>query len=314
MTGLNDRLLDWLNTHYPATRYTRPPERMEGGYDTEVYRFGIKGANLPPGAFVLRKFPKPDDSGRAYVEASVQESLHESGFPAPAVMLVCADPSILGTPFFVMEYIEGNPLASVPPDVGIRMMGDTLARLHLIDTSLVVTSLADRGLDNCRLDDRLRSLSSFSSGRQWLAEPVEWLTTHRPQRSRVVACHGDFHPFNVLVNAEANVSGVIDWSNFSLMDPAFDIATTLISLEVIARHLAPPGSAPLPGTDGLLKAYSAHRAFDDVYLDYYRALRATIMLALAADGVEVFRHPGIVRDLALLIRTTTSIRVLPDWG
>ena len=123
-----------------------------------------------------------------------------------------------------------------------------------------------------------------------LAPGVEWLVRHRPPRPEPRAiCHGDFHPYNILM-AAGRVTGVLDWPHAIVADPAFDVATTLVILRLVPmevsdlaaplRWLANAARPLLVG--GYLRRYGRRRPLDRNKLGYYEA--AACMKALVRAG------------------------------
>ena len=59
---------------------------------------------------------------------------------------------------------------------------------------------------------------------------MSWLRERRPPEPGPRAiCHGDFHPQNILSEGGV-VTGVLDWPNALVADPAYDVASTRIIL------------------------------------------------------------------------------------
>jgi len=128
--------------------------------------------------------------------------------------------------------------------------------------------------------DRAR-LSGLSEGAKWLAE-------NRPTpRQADVICHGDFHPLNIMVDGAA-LSGVIDWADVTLAEPAYDIA----GLRVIALYADPgvPGWARGPADVArrlmvrrYMSVYRAAAPLDAGNLPYYEAIRMLSALAFTGE-------------------------------
>src|SRR6266702_4571993 len=74
-------------------------------------------------------------------EYKVMTALKGSAVPVAAVPLLCEDSTIIGTPFYVMDFLEGRifrdpGLPSVAPTERAaiyRAMSDTMAALHAVD-------------------------------------------------------------------------------------------------------------------------------------------------------------------------------------
>ena len=52
---------------------------------------------------------------------------------------------------------------------------------------------------------------------------MDWLLQNRPpEPERPALCHGDFHPFNVMLSPRGPI--VIDWNNAHIGNPLEDVA------------------------------------------------------------------------------------------
>jgi aminoglycoside phosphotransferase (APT) family kinase protein len=103
---------------------------------------------------VLRKKPPPPILPSAHAierEYRVLKALHSIGFPVPRPIDLCEDPTVIGTPFYLMQFVRGriheNPaLGGVPHAERRHVYLETarlLARLHSIDP--VAVGLGDYG-------------------------------------------------------------------------------------------------------------------------------------------------------------------------
>ena len=88
------------------------------------------------------------------------------------------------------------------------------------------------------VNDFLSALTEWTmeSGRADLAAAARWLAEHPPSASRATICHGDLHPFNLLV--EDDDWTLLDWTAALIAQPGYDLAFTTLML----RH--PPLEAP----------------------------------------------------------------------
>jgi aminoglycoside phosphotransferase (APT) family kinase protein len=79
---------------------------MSGGASCEMFR-----VDRLDWSWVVRRAPiaaVSDTAHQVVREARVIESLAGSGVPVPAILAVGEDPDILGAPFFVMSYVDGD--------------------------------------------------------------------------------------------------------------------------------------------------------------------------------------------------------------
>lgn len=143
--GLGPRLAAWL-----AERAGDPGLRVEGlrrlagGASRELWAFEAVGSRGDGRTLVLRRDPpgREGDAGDRAAEAALLAAAAEVGVPVPRLSGSCGDPSVLGTPFFVMDRVEGESLPRRllrdPEYAGARrvlaaQLGGILARIHAID-------------------------------------------------------------------------------------------------------------------------------------------------------------------------------------
>lgn len=292
--------------------YADLPTRMQGGAAADVWRFRLAGA--PAGLdrpLVLRRLPRGYGAARVVKERMVQNALASQGYPAPRVHLTCADPSILGGAFLVLDLLPGGHLLRARAGAP-EMLGKAHAALHGLDAAPVARALGRRSAkpSASRTVQGSPALRTMAIRHPRLRSVVDWLAASRPAEPESLAvCHGDFHPLNVLVE-DGRVTGVLDWSNCTVEDPAADVACTMLLIAVPGRRLLAPqasGSEAAWAASRYLDAYRARRALDVGRLDHYRVRRAVIGLADGADGLPLWRRPAIVRGLEDEIRRSTGI-------
>ena len=156
-----------------------------------------------------------------------------------------------------------------------------------------------------------------------LAGAARWLLDYPPNEAPDVICHGDFHPFNLLVDDTGQVT-VLDWSAALIGPRAYDVAFT--SLMLAEPPLLVGGALrPLLRAAGRLlsrrfvRRYRVHSGatIDRSVLAWHQAvvcLRALVEVAgwVDADTVEGReRHPWLVSGQAFARRLSkiTGVRV-----
>jgi aminoglycoside phosphotransferase (APT) family kinase protein len=187
----------------------------------------------------------------------VLSALAPTPVPVPRPVLFHDDPTLLGTPFYLMERVEGRvftdtALAALPPaERGPLWMAlaDTLAAMHALRPEAV--GLGDYGRAGSYFD---RQLARWD--RQYRASPsgpipdiealFDWLTANLPpDDGRVSLCHGDFRLGNVMFHpVEPRVVAVLDWELSTLGHPMADLGFCCM-----AWHSAPDEYGGLLGID-----------------------------------------------------------------
>lgn len=185
------------------------------------------------------------DMGR---EHDLQAAL-AGAFPlVPAMVAPCDDESVIGSPFYVMERIEGTILRrDIPPELGLDVDGvralcenaiDTLVRLHDVDVDVDVDVTAsglgvlDRG------DGYVRRQVEGWSGRYRRARTPDvpdleatmgWLDAHQPGDRPHVVIHNDFRFDNLVLDpaGPTRIVGVLDWELATVGDPLMDLGSAL---------------------------------------------------------------------------------------
>ena len=297
--------------------YTVPPAQLSGGFQTATYQFQITGVqNRLSNRLVLRLYPEyvqPDD---AVMESTVQNTLAEAGFPVAKAHLSCADISVLGGAFFIMDYLAGEPMIKAPLETIPALLGKTHAALHQVDANPIVRLLAKQGIDGdrYRLRNHLHTLRETAENQEWIREGVDWLLENQPpEPERLAVCHGDFQPLNILIR-DGEVSGVLDWPGFLIADPAYDVGNTIMLTKAF-EHIAPSVSPAFSSfrsemiVKPYLDAYRSERHLEETYLDYYRVRRCVHALIQGKQGQAIWQHPLIVRDIVDFISATTGIHI-----
>ncbi|KAJ1990706.1 hypothetical protein GGI25_001032 [Coemansia spiralis] len=207
--------------------------------------------------FVLRKKPAGQLlSKTAHAverEFRVLDALgRHTSVPVPRVYALCEDSSIVGTPFYLMEFLDGRILADVRlPEIAPcerhrywDALVDVLAKLHKVDFREI--GLGDYGKQGGYYDRQLRSLAHVAEAQgaaadtngvrvgelQRLGQLKQWFARNAcPDETTIV--HGDFKMDNVVWHPqEPAIIGILDWELSTLGNPRTDLANMLQPLLV----------------------------------------------------------------------------------
>ncbi len=213
------------------------------------------------GEYVLRKKPPGQLLPSAHAvdrEYRVLAALGGSGVPVPPVRHFNADAGLIGTPFYVMDYVPGrvfvDPLlpALSPVDRRAVYLGqiDALARLHLFDWR--AGGLGDYGKPEQYAARQIARWSKqYDASRTEDFAPMEslrsWLSAHTPpDDGQATVVHGDFRLGNLIYDARRpEVVAILDWELSTIGHPLSDLAYCCMGY-----HL-PPGDATTLGLSGL---------------------------------------------------------------
>src|SRR5215468_6649469 len=133
------RLETWLAAHAPGFAGPLTVRQFKGGQSNPTYLLGTPGRR-----YVLRRKPPGKLLPSAHAvdrEFRVISALHAQGFPVAAPVLYCEDPGVVGTAFYVMDFVAGRvfwepQMAGCAPSERAAVydaMNATLARLHSFD-------------------------------------------------------------------------------------------------------------------------------------------------------------------------------------
>jgi aminoglycoside phosphotransferase (APT) family kinase protein len=228
-----DRIARWLDNAVPGLR--RGPLRarlIAGGRSNLTYRLddGTSAWALrrPPLGHVL---PTAHDMAREY---TVINGLRRSPVPVPVPVALCEDESVLGCPFYLMDFVDGVVL-SRPGEIGdpaaarrvSELLVDTLVTLHGVDPGPV-------GLDDLGRPDGFRARQVERWHRQFAAssdaehpdevEVVRRLRAAVPESGPTGIVHGDYRLTNLMFARDlGSVAAVVDWEMATLGDPLTDV-------------------------------------------------------------------------------------------
>lgn len=303
----------------PNLKLDGPPLALGGGFWAESWAltFAPCAEVALPSRVVLRLAP---ESNLAAWENTIQAGVGKQGYPTPRIH---ASDSARDSnrAWCVMDFADGHPLLSglngMRTFATLPRLANTLARaaahLHRLDPAPIESDLARLrdppiGADGL-IDHYLTRI--FELPDRSLRIALEALAASRPVVRTQVICHGDLHPFNVLVSDQQY--SVLDWTSARIADPEFDLAFTYLLL-ANPPLAAPKVMRPIINwagrwlADRFLAAYrqhSTHQINSDA-LDWYRALQAfRILFDLAYwranDTTGIRRqHPWWLIEPALL--------------
>jgi aminoglycoside phosphotransferase (APT) family kinase protein len=236
-------------------------------------------------------------------EHRVMTALAPTPVPVPAMVLHCADPDVLGAPFYIMEFVDGaiyrkpadtSELDAERCDALAGALIDTLAELHELDPAEI--GLADFGRPAGFLERQVRRWktqldASRSRPLPGADELHAALAAAVPEGGRPCLLHGDYRLDNVVVGPGDRIAAVLDWEMSALGDPLADLGlflvyysgTSAIPGNVVASAATPENAFPDGGR--LVERYARRRPVDLSRLDWYVAF-GFFKLAALAEGIH----------------------------
>jgi aminoglycoside phosphotransferase (APT) family kinase protein len=227
-------LAKYLQPRVPGFRGECAVLQFQGGFSNPT--FHLQTADH---AFVLRKKPPGTLLPSAHAvdrEYTVLKALQNTDVPVPRVHLLCEDASVIGTMFYVMDYVDGRVFTdralsgcSTPERTAMHEAAcDVLASLHSVDYRSV-------GLDGFGKPTGYLARQVARWSKQYAASMVEelpamtrlmeWLPAHMPADDEAAITHGDYRIGNLLFHpSEPRVVAVLDWELSTIGHPLSDLA------------------------------------------------------------------------------------------
>lgn len=235
-------------------------------------------------------------------EFRVISALHPTDVPVPAPLLLCEDESVIGSPFYVMEYVEGVPyrtadeLAALGAErtrSAVLGLVDTLVALHAVDPEAV--GLGDFGRPEGFLDRQLRRWGKQldASRNRELAGIDELhaaLGRSLPDSPVATVVHGDYRLDNVLIGGpDDRINAILDWEMSTLGDPLTDLGLLVMyscELSLPDSPVSTTAGAPgHPSAREIVERYAAGSGRDTSSIAWYTAF-AWFKLAVILEGIH----------------------------
>ena len=236
------RLEAWLAANVPGYAGPLALTRFEGGQSNPTFRLTTPGAS-----YVLRRKPAGEVLPSAHAvdrEFRVLRALHGSAVPVARPLALCTDPAVIGSMFYVMEFLDGRVfwdqslpgLAPAERAAVYDAMGATIAALHTLDWQ--AAGLGDYGRPGNYLARQVARWTTQYRASETEPIPamdrlIEWLPAHLPAHETTALAHGDFRIDNLIFHpTEPRVLAVLDWELSTLGDALADFAYNVMSWRI----------------------------------------------------------------------------------
>jgi aminoglycoside phosphotransferase (APT) family kinase protein len=229
------RLEHYLRTQLPEFTPPLTVAQTQGGMSNPTFILTDGSGKR----YVMRKKPPGKLLPSAHAvdrEFQAISALGPTDVPVAKARVLCQDPTVIGTDFYIMDFVEGRVFrAQTLPDLVpterrkiYEAMVDTLAKLHQVDFRAV--GLDAYGRVGGYLTRQVQRWSqqyeaSKTDDLQAMDHLITWLPDHIPADSETTIAHGDYRLENLIFHpTEPRVLAVIDWELGTLGAPLSDLA------------------------------------------------------------------------------------------
>ena len=219
------------------------------------------------GRFVLRRPPRPPLPPSAHDmvrEARLQLALAPHGIRLPAIRAVCEDESVIGVPFYVMDFLDGYVVTRELPSgleteearhrLGLDLV-DGLVEIHAVDVN--ARGVADFIRPGSYLERQVRRFTELWEINQTRELPAvvevgARLARDLPEPLPLAVVHGDYRLGNMMVSADdpARIEAILDWEMGAVGDPRADVGYLLATYSEPGGESSPLGTSPVTTTPG----------------------------------------------------------------
>lgn len=229
-------------------------QQFGGGQSNPTFLLSAGGKR-----YVMRKKPPGvllKSAHQVDREYRIMKALAATDVPVPKMHVLCEDESVVGTAFYVMDFLDGRifrdpRLPGVSPTERAAIydsMNDVLARLHKVD--LARTGLTDFGKPGNYFDRQVaRWITQYRAAQTdqipEMEKLIEWMPLNIPKDDSVSIAHGDYRLENTIFHpTEPRMIAVLDWELSTIGHPLADLA-----YNCMGYHVQNPRQGGLVGVD-----------------------------------------------------------------
>jgi aminoglycoside phosphotransferase (APT) family kinase protein len=252
---------------------------LTGPLEVEQFRGGQSNPTflLKAGArrFVLRRKPPGKLLPSAHAvdrEYRVITALHDSDVPVARTWCLCEDETVIGTAFYVMDFVDGRVLWD-PTLPGMDReqrqavfdeLNRVIAALHQVD--YLEIGLGDYGKPGNYIERQVnRWIKQYRASETERIEAmenlIEWLPKNIPAGDETTIVHGDYRLDNVIFHpTQPRILAVLDWELSTLGHPLADFAYHCMTWRLTGGEFRGIGDADLrslgiPGEEEYVQMY-----------------------------------------------------------
>ncbi len=230
-------LADWIDDRLPGFDRDFSVRKFKGGQSNPTYCL-----STPAGPYVLRRRPPGIGATGAHAvdrEFKVLCALKNAGLPIPCAYFFCDDPAVIGSEFYLVEFVEGRVFWNAelpelnPAERGrfVDEMNSSLAGLHTVDVAAVGLNDLGRREGYTRRNFE-RWWKTYNASKLIDVPDMDWLAgalrERLPASEPLALIHGDFGIYNIIAHpVQPTIRAILDWEMATLGNPLVDLAHTM---------------------------------------------------------------------------------------
>ncbi len=240
------RLDDFMRAHVEGHEGELQVRQFKGGQSNPTFLLSAGGRR-----YVMRRKPPGVLLPSAHAvdrEFRVIRALAATEVPVARAHVLCQDPAVIGTDFYIMDFVDGRILWDQTLPGMTREaraahydeLGRVIAALHAVDPAAV--GLADHGKPGGYVERQVarwtRQYRAAEAATRETIEAadrlIEWLPAHIPEGDETRIVHGDYRIDNVIFHpSEPRIVAVLDWELSTLGHPLVDFAYHCMSWRMV---------------------------------------------------------------------------------
>jgi aminoglycoside phosphotransferase (APT) family kinase protein len=299
----------YLRKYVEGFSGTLEVEQFKGGQSNPTFLLKAGGRR-----YVLRRKPPGKLLPSAHAverEYRVITALIDSNVPVARTYCLCEDAAIIGTAFYVMDYVAGRVLwdPSLPGVAKERRgayfdeLNRVIAALHSVDYASI--GLTDYGRPGNYIERQINRWTkqyraSETERIEAMENLIEWLPKNIPQGDETTIVHGDYRMDNVMFHpSEPKILAVLDWELSTLGHPLADF-----SYHCMTWRLTPGQFRGMMGIDFKTVGVPTEQEYVEAYCR--RTGRAGIPNWDFYMAYNMFRLAGILQGIMGRVKDGTA--------